>query len=132
MSKFVKRIRKIKKFPQYAISIGDEYENFPDILGLFQTVFVVGFKHKNYTGKNLIYIENLGNISLPNGVDMIFSRENNKTNLLQLQHIIRQNRPLIFLHTQIEISKEHSDFFSRIQYHATEILNDYQIWKMNG
>jgi hypothetical protein len=132
MSKFAKRIRKIKKFPQYAISIGDEYENFSDILGVFQTVFVVGVKNKNFKEKNLIYLEDIGTISLPNGVDMIFSREDNKNQLLGLQHIIRQNRPLIFLHTEIEISKEHSDFFRKIQYHATEILSDYQIWKMNG
>lgn len=132
MSKFAKRIRKIKKFPQYAISIGDEYENFIDIVGVFQTVFVVGAKNRNFKEKNLIYIEDIGNISLTNGVDMIFSKENNKNLLLTLQHIIRQNRPLIFLHTEIEISKEHSDFFKKIQYHATEILNGYQIWKMNG
>jgi len=132
MSKFAKRIRKIKKFPQYAISIGDEYENFVDILGVFQTVFVVGTKIKNFREKNLIYLEDVASIALPNGVDMIFSREDNKNQLLNLQHIIRQNRPLIFLHTEIEISKEHSDFFRKIQYHATEVLNDYQIWKMNG
>jgi hypothetical protein len=132
MSKFAKRIRKIKKFPQYAVSIGDQYENFSDILSVFQTVFVVGEEKRNYREKNLIYLDEISKISLPNGVDMIFAKDDNKNILMNLQNIIRQNRPLIFLHTDMEISKAQADFFKKIQYHATEILSGYQIWKMNG
>jgi hypothetical protein len=132
MSKFAKRLRKIKKFPQFAVSIGDTYENFSDIVSVFQTVFVVDAVEKKYREKNLIYLDDISKLSIPNGVDMIFAKEDNKNSLLNLQHIIRQNRPLIFLHSKMEISISQADFFKKIQYHATDTFGEYQIWKMNG
>lgn len=132
MSKFAKRLRKIKKFPQYAVSIGDSYENFLDIVSIFQSVFVVDAEDKKFREKNIIYLNDISKLSIPNGVDMIFAKEDNRNSLLNLQHIIRQNRPLIFLHSDMEISITQADFFKKIQYHAAEIFGEYQIWKMNG
>lgn len=132
MSKFAKRLRKIKKFPQYAVSIGDSYENFLDIVSVFQSIFVVDASEKKFREKNLIYLDDISKLSIPNGVDMIFVKEDNRNSLLNLQHIIRQNRPLIFLHSKMEISISQADFFKKIQYHATDVFGEYQIWKMNG
>ena len=128
MNKFIKRIRKIKKNPRFAIYLGSYHYDIENFLESFPTVFWYKFDDSSKSKKNLVYISDIKFLNSLNEIEMIIVCDSEKTMLLDIQPLLIKSRPIILLRFRDQVSIEQSEFFKKIRYHATDLINGYQIW----
>jgi len=128
MNKFIKRIRKIKKNLRFAIYLGSDHPDMINFLELFPTIFWYKFYDSSKSKKNLVYITDIKFLNSLNEIEMIIVCDSEKTILLDIQPLLIKSRPFILSRSQDQVSIEQSDFFKKIRYHATDLINGYQIW----
>lgn len=129
MSKFSKRLRKIAKRPRNAFILGDDLEVIEDILEVFSSAFMLGDFSKGLRKKNLIYIERISDIyDIPN-IDMVFVDKNCIERILELQPMYKRSRPIFFVWSDTNISRDIIKLLKGDSYNLTDIEKHYHIWK---
>jgi hypothetical protein len=128
MNKFIKRIRKIKKNPRFAIYLGSHHADIENFLELFPTIFWYKADDSSKSKKNLIYVSDLKFLNSLNEVEMVVVSDLEKPMVIDIQPLLIKSRPIILSRSADQISNEQSEFFKKIRYHATDLINGYQIW----
>jgi hypothetical protein len=128
MSKFVKRLRKIKKFPENCILIGNEFGYLEDFCGLFANVFSLIVDDVLPKKRNLIHRQDFREISLIPNIDFVFVDYKHINQISEIENVISRFRCAVYINHGEFLVPKYGQFFGKLGYEITEINPSYQIW----
>lgn len=129
MSKFVKRISKSINVEGNALIIGDGFGFIPDILSLFQSVFVVLNQQEKIKAKNIIYRDTLDNLHLLPCLNVVFLDLKYKNRLDDFENIMTQNKSIFLIEGNEPLEREWTKKFYQLGYRAIDQQGYFHQWK---
>lgn len=129
MSKFIKRVKKSLRGIDTALVLGDAFGNLPEVLTVFNSVFVYNDQHPDLRRKNLVYIQKGCSLdTLPN-IDAVFINLSRVKEIESLVLIMTKFKPTIFIEGDEVIGRSLSVELYRNNYRASEQLGTFHSWK---
>jgi hypothetical protein len=128
MSKFIKRIRKIKKYPENCVLVGDDFGYLDEFCDLFSNVFSLIVSEKQLKKRNLIYRQDFKELSVIPQIDFIFVDYNFLEHVAEIVNVIEKFRCSIYINHGQFLNEKFSKFFGKLGYEITDINDHYQIW----
>jgi hypothetical protein len=128
MSKFIKRLRKIKKHPENCILIGHGFGHLDEFCELFNNVFSLIVDDELPKKRNLIHRQNFDELSLIAGIDFIFVDFAYLGKIYAIENAITRFRCPIHINHGEFLDAGYSKFFGKVGYQITEINKSNQIW----
>lgn len=128
MSKFIKRLRKIKKFPENCILIGNEFGYLEDFCGLFSNVFSLIVDDVLPKKRNLIHRQDFREASLIPNIDFVFVDYKHIERVAEIENILSKFRCRIYINYSEFLVPKYRQFFAKLGYEITDINGNYQIW----
>lgn len=128
MSKFIKRLRKIKKFPENCVLIGKNFGHLDDFCDLFANVFSLIVDEELPKKRNLIHRQDFRELSLIPNIDFIFVDFFYIERVFDIENVITKFRCAIYINHSEFLVPRYGQFFAKIGYEITEINSNYQIW----
>jgi hypothetical protein len=129
MSKFIKRIRKKIKFPNYILCLFESPSGLEDMIESFPNIFCFCFKDKSVRAKNLIYIDDLKHLLSISVIEIIFIKDQDKERLNDFRVLLENRRPLIFLEKYSDVTRDDVAFFQKFRFSYIETSENYSIWR---
>ncbi len=130
MNKFTKRISKTTKNQNACLVFGSAFGNLSEILPIFETVFVHSNEGNTIKSRNLVFLENILDLSILPPVGLILIDLEYLGNLPELRQIWTKFSPTIMIGSGEFISKDWNKFLNNHRYQIVELYKDYQVWKM--
>ena len=128
MSKFVKRLRKIKKYPENCILIGNEFGYLEDFCELFANVFSLIVDDVLPKKRNLIHRQDFREISLIPNIDFVFVDYKHIDRISEIENVISKFRCAVYINHGEFLVPKYGQIFGKLGYEITEINASYQIW----
>ena len=129
MDKFEKKLRKLDKNIDNALIIGSGFGKLPEILEVFNTVFVASSSPPSVKSKKIVYIETFKNISSTINVSMIFVDLNQLHRLSELSTVWNRWKSLVLIEGNEPIGREFSRPLYDSNYNCIDVLGEFHIWK---
>jgi hypothetical protein len=129
MSKFIKRIRKKIKFPNYILCIIEPPAELNEMIDSFPNIFCFCFRDKSVRAKNVIYINDLKHLLGINSIDVVFVKDQHREKLKDLKVLLENKRPLVFLGKNDVVSRDDVHFFQQFRFDYIEPMEGYSIWR---
>jgi hypothetical protein len=130
MSKNIKRIQKLKKYPINALALGTAFGALSEYIGLFSTIFVIDEFTERQRHRTIVYRDNIESLSLLVDIDIIFVDTVYFAELKNLHAVWRKSQPIILTQgTELPDKKIHRLLNSE-GYWAVESIKQYMIWKL--
>jgi hypothetical protein len=129
MSKFIKRIRKKIKFPNYVLCVNEPPADLNAMIESFPNIFCFLFEDRSVRAKNMIYINDLKHLLSINAIDVVFVKDHNKEKLVDLKVLLENKRPLVFLEKKDSVSRDDVNFFKQFRFDYIEPMDGYSIWR---
>lgn len=128
MSKFIKRIRKIKKYPENCLLIGTEFGYLDEFCDLFANVFSLVVENQLPKKRNLIYRQDFKELSLISGIDFIFIDHQYLEKVYEIENVLTQFRCPLYINHGEFLDAKYSKFFGKAGYQIIQIEKNYQVW----
>lgn len=129
MNKIQKRIKKLSRKSTNAMVVGTAFGFLQEILGLFNTVFVVGNEKPNIKGRNLVYRENMNNTNNMTDIGTIFIDLAHLDKLEKLQNFWAKNYSMIFIEGNEVIEREFSTSLYDTGWRCTSQQGFFHVWE---
>lgn len=129
MTKFQKRVSKIKPKPQNAVVYGTGHGHLEEIVDLFKTVFVL-VKKPSIKAKNIVYSESFDIIHILNEIDFIFVDLEYKDNLDKLVPLWRKHRPFILIEGDEVLDRVYTKTLYSTNYRCTANQGFFHVWEL--
>lgn len=128
MSKFLKRLRKIKKNLCNCVVLGTGLGRLLEFAEGFNSVFILKTNQPLVKGKNIIYRENFKEISIITDIDFAFVDTDQLDKIDEIENLLNKCRPIIMINSGEFIDPNFSKKLRLMGYDIVELLKDYQIW----
>lgn len=129
MSKFIKRLGKLKNNLRNAIVIGQGFGRLPEIASIFKTVFVFS-NTPTVRSKNIVFRTNYIDLSQLTEIDMILIDLDHITQLATFTSIWLRDNSLILIEGNEPIGREFSQSLYNTNYRCLTQLGHFHLWKV--
>lgn len=129
MSKFSKRLKKLKKNYRNIVVIGSAFGNLVELLDEANAVFVVSSADNSLRFKNLIYRENIESVDAIPEVDFVFIDKEHINCVPLIITMLRSTFPYIFVEGDVYSSVDQHKFLKSHSYKIIDIHKSYHLWK---
>jgi len=128
MSKFIKRITKIKKKPENCLLIGTKFGYLDEFCETFSNVFSLIVEDCLPKKRNLIHRQDFKELSLIYGIDFVFIDYQYLENVYDIENVITRFRCPVYINHGEFLDNKYSKFFGKLGYQITQIEKNYQVW----
>ena len=128
MSKFIKRIRKIKKNPENCLVIGIEFGYLEEFCDLFNNVFSLAVEGQVLKKRNLIRRQDFRELSLIAGIDFVFVDYQHLEKVYEIENVLTRFRCPVYINHGEFLDNKYSKFFGKAGFQITQIEKNYQVW----
>lgn len=130
MNKFQKRITKLSKNWQTALVIGNAFGHLEDLLGIFDTVFVIADHPPAIKARNLVYREMFDQFEQLSDIHFMFYDRNTIEMFRSSMGIWNRNKPVVIIEGHDVIGRDLSGHLYTNSYNAVHQEEEYHVWKM--
>ena len=128
MSKFIKRIRKVKKNPENCLIVGNEFGYLEEFCDVFANVFSLIVEDRLPKKRNLIHRKDFKELSLIAGIDFVFVDYQHLEKVYEIENVLTRFRCPIYINHGEFLDNKYSKFFGKVGYQITQIEKHYQVW----
>lgn len=129
MSKFIKRLGKLKNDRRNAIVIGQGFGRLIEIASIFKTIFVFS-NTPTVRSKNIVFRTNYVDLSLLTEIDMILIDLDHITQLATFTSIWLRDNSLILVEGNEPIGREFSQSLYATNYRCIDQIGYFHLWKV--
>ena len=129
MSKFLKRVKKLVDAHTGCLVVGNGFGYLPEILEVFETVFVVADKPPEIKHRRLVYRENFDTLSDLYGVQAVFFDLDQLDKLVYMPVIWTKNRTIVLIEGNDPIERTYSKPLYDHGFRCVELLGFFHMWK---
>ena len=129
MAKFEKRLRKTIPHIDNALVIGHGLERLPEILEIFNTVFLISNDRSNIRSRKLVYKEDFSDLANIVDITGIFVDLDHISNLEHIRPIIKKGHAVVFVQGSVPIEREFARPLYDNVYQCIELQDQYHTWK---
>jgi len=129
MSKYAKRITKIKKNPANLLAVGSAFGHLEEYIGVFSTIFVLHNLGERIRHKSVVYRDTFESLNHLTEIDFVFVDRDHFNEIKKLHNVLRKSKPIVL--TEGSIFKEHTiqRFLNSEQYYAIDVNEYFMIWE---
>jgi hypothetical protein len=128
MSKFIKRIRKIKKNLENCLLIGTNFGYLEEFCDAFVNVFSLIVENNLPKKRNLIHRQDFKELSLIPTIDFVFVDFQHLEKVCEIENVLTRFRCAVYINHGEFLDAKYSKFFGKVGYQITHIEKSYQIW----
>ncbi len=129
MNKFQKRVQKISRPHENAVVVGDGFGYLPDILEIFNTVFILGGEKPELKAKNLVYKESYQNLNNITSVSAMFFNLKDIDKLDEFKSFWQRNDSVVIIEGDSPIEREFSKSLYATQWGCTSLQGFFHVWE---
>lgn len=129
MNKFQKRIRKLTRKSTNALVVGNAFGLLDEILGIFNTVFVISDEPPLVKSKNLVFRENFNNLTNITDVGAIFFDLSQLHQLENLQNFWSRNNSKVLIEGNEVIEREFSKPLYKTNWGCVSQNGFFHVWE---
>lgn len=129
MSKFLKRVKKLVDVHTSCLVVGNGFGYLPEILEVFETVFVVADKPPKIKHRRLVYRENFDNLSDLYGIQAVFFDLDQLDKLVYMPVVWTKNRTVVLIEGNDPIERTDSKPLYDHGFRCVELLGFFHMWK---
>ncbi len=129
MSKFSKRVKKLFDVHTSCIVVGQGFGFLPDILEVFETVFVISEQKPEIKHRKLVYRESIDNLTDLYEIQAVFFDLDQLDKLIYMPVVWTKNRPIVIIEGNDPIERTYSKPLYDHGFRCSELLGFFHIWK---
>jgi ubiquinone biosynthesis protein Coq4 len=129
MTAIVKKLRKIAGDAHNAVAIDPDIEAVEALSAIFQSVFVYTEKEHIIKKRNIIYRQELDDLTKLPDISMIYIGMDAIEYLSRFNGIIEKYKSLIVIPHDEHLDKTHTKWLTAIRYEIIYLAKRLQIWK---
>jgi hypothetical protein len=130
MASFAKKIRKMIGKTSNAISIDPDEEILDALSETFQNVFVYSTDPPKVRKKNIVYREELGDLSKLPEINFVHIGKDSIKSLASFQRIIEKYQSTVMISSPEGLNKKYAKLLTDIYYKKDEFTKSWQTWKL--
>lgn len=130
MASFAKKIKKMIGRAGNAVSIEPDNEMLEALSETFQTVFVYAAEPPPIRKKNIIYREEIGDLTRLPEIGFVHIGETAIKSLSSFQRIIEKYQSIVLISSPEGLNKKYAKILTDIYYRKDEFTKRWQTWRI--
>jgi len=129
MTKFQKRLHKLSRNNAHALVLGSAFGILDQVVGIYDTVFVISADQPIVRAKNLVYKETFVKLDHIQNIASIFIDQNELCNLGKVEELWKKHNSIIFIEGGDRIDKDIAKPLYDSGWACTSLQGIFHVWE---